>query len=62
MGNCHPEKTNVDSGDSFRALNNYIILNVKETLRLVLKQSRSSEYLSMYFVPYAHKFCSVDIF
>ena len=52
-----------------RAVNNYyIILNVSSPrLRTVSKQSRSSEYLSLYFVfrnqtlilygePYAHKF------
>ena len=52
--------------------------NTSSTLRLVSKQSRSSEYLNLYFVlrqfkrsyetkrinceSYVHKFCAVDIF
>ena len=45
-------------------------ISTSSTSRLVLKQSRSSEYLSLYLIQtlirrqseYAHKFCAVDIF
>ena len=81
MGNCHPEKTNVDRGEAevdigFRGVTIFIILywmlikltSTLSTLRLVSKQSRSSEYLCLYFVlvysnPHTmHKFCAVDNF
>ena len=41
MENCQPEKTNVGRGD--------LHTGTSSTLRLISKQSRSREYLSLHF-------------
>ena len=66
MGNCHPEKTNVDRGEAevdidFRGVTiSHVILSCSQYLLYytecylntssISKQSRSGEYLSLYFV------------
>ena len=68
MGNCHPEKTKVDRGDS-RAVNNKYIVYITFCFKTMqvkwIFSVNSNAYTTptrIYAEPYAHEFCTVNIF